>query len=272
LWPKRISCTQSGEYEKAEKLFHIGLRMASDMQHQNAITYILDLMANLALQTKDYEKAERLFVNVMQRLMGLKGATETDDAIVEMALKVATIHAQTGQHDKAEMGYNFCLLTQSSKLKEESDDNTTALYGMCCDAYGQYLLDRGRVKAAKGQFEAGLEASARVYGEGSEQWLAMANGLATCYSMDGMTSQADELFEKTVGLARKLPSDNLSSYLVNSGLHQVQRAAFGPAGRLCQEAFALARRHHDAQVLEQSVNCLRKVKAKNPFLKDMYNR
>ena len=70
------------------------------------------------------------------------------------------------------------------------------------------------------------------------------------------------MFEKTVGLARRLPSDHLASYLVNSGLHQVQKAAFGPAGRLCQEAFALARRHNDAQVLDQSENCLRKVKAK----------
>ena len=41
---------QNGDYDKAEKLFHIGLRMATDMQHQNGITYVLDLMANLALQ------------------------------------------------------------------------------------------------------------------------------------------------------------------------------------------------------------------------------
>ena len=65
---------------------------------------------------KEYQKAERLFVTVMQRLIGLKGASETDDAIVEMALKVATIHAQTGHHDKADMGYTFCVETQRNKL------------------------------------------------------------------------------------------------------------------------------------------------------------
>ena len=40
---------QKENFDKAEQLFHIGLKMATDMQHQNGITYVLDLMANLAL-------------------------------------------------------------------------------------------------------------------------------------------------------------------------------------------------------------------------------
>lgn len=262
-----ILSMKNGDNDKAEKLFHIGLRMATDMQHQNGITYVLDLMANLALQAKDYPKAEQLFVSVMQRLIRLKGVSETDDAIVEMALKMASIHALMGQHEKAEMGYAFCVDTQRSKLMaEEAKDDTTALYGMCCDAFGQYLLERGRVKVARVHFEAGLEASARVYGEGSEQWLAMANGLATCYSMSGRTAEADALFEKIVILARELPSNRLAAYLVNSGLHHLHIAAVGTAGRLCQEALALVRRNGageeetDQEVRQQSVNCLRKVK------------
>ena len=122
------------------------------------------------------------------------------------------------------------------------------------------------MKVARVHFEAGLEASARVYGEGSEQWLAMANGLATCYSMSGRTAEADALFEKIVILARELPSNRLAAYLVNSGLHHLHIAAVGTAGRLCQEALALVRRNGageeetDQEVRQQSVNCLRKVK------------
>ena len=41
---------QRGNYDKAESLFHIGLKMATDMGHQNGVTYVLDLMANLALE------------------------------------------------------------------------------------------------------------------------------------------------------------------------------------------------------------------------------
>ena len=56
---------------------------------------------------------------MMQRLIRLKGVSETDDAIVEMALKMASIHALMGQHEKAEMGYAFCVDTQRSKLMAE---------------------------------------------------------------------------------------------------------------------------------------------------------
>merc|ERR1719334_737173 len=105
-------------------------------------------------------------------------------------------------------------------------DNTIALYGMSLDAQGRYLMDQGRVKAAKDRFEAALEVSTGLYGDESEQALAMSNSLATCYSMLGMTEKADELFDKVVDMAKKLSSEHLASYLVNSGLHQLPKAAF----------------------------------------------
>ena len=40
---------------------------------------------------------------------------------------------------------------------------------MSLDAYGRYLMDDGRVKAAKDRFEAALEVSAGLYGQDSEQ-------------------------------------------------------------------------------------------------------
>jgi len=266
---------RKGNYDKAESLFHIGLTMATDMQHQNGITYVLDLMANLALERKEYEKAERLFVNVMQRLIGLRGLSETDDAIVEMALKMASIHQGQGQHEKAEMGYSFCVHTQKAKFDElkaggstltsnsnAESDNTTALYGMSLDAHGRYLMDQGRVKAAKDRFETALAVSVGLYGEQSEQALAMSNSLATCYSMLGMTERADEVFKKVVATARRLPSDHLASYLVNSGLHQLKKAAFGPAQKLCFESSIAAWKAGDIQVQEEAEDCLRKARAK----------
>ena len=46
---------QKENFDKAEQLFHIGLKMATDMQHQNGITYVLDLMANLALDVVSHQ-------------------------------------------------------------------------------------------------------------------------------------------------------------------------------------------------------------------------
>ena len=52
--PNFTSCSiylcQEGEYDKAEHIFHIALKMAQDVQHQDAILYIHDLLANLAYE------------------------------------------------------------------------------------------------------------------------------------------------------------------------------------------------------------------------------
>lgn len=39
------------EFEKAEQLYHLALRNAQTMKNEQAVTYIYDLMANLAYET-----------------------------------------------------------------------------------------------------------------------------------------------------------------------------------------------------------------------------
>merc|ERR1712038_455475 len=101
-------------------------------------------------------KAERLFIAVMQRLIGLKGMSQDDNAIVEMALKIASIHGRSSdKKELAEQGYLFCIYTQKEKLSQQNqkktsaaeapeDQDTLAFYGMSLDRYGQYLMAQGK--------------------------------------------------------------------------------------------------------------------------------
>lgn len=66
---RSILCIQREQYAKAEQMLHVALRMAQDLQNKEGITFIFDVMANLAMETEQYKKAERLFVTVMQRLL-----------------------------------------------------------------------------------------------------------------------------------------------------------------------------------------------------------
>ena len=68
---------------------------------------------------KDYEKAERLLVTVMQRLISLKGTSTSDDAIVELSLKMASIQAATGQQEKADLGVTLFLYVCNVKGQKE---------------------------------------------------------------------------------------------------------------------------------------------------------
>lgn len=72
-------------------MFHLALRMAQLVQNELAQTYIYDLMGNLAYESNQLEKAEKLFVSVIQRLMQLEKATEDDIRLLHISTKIAHI-------------------------------------------------------------------------------------------------------------------------------------------------------------------------------------
>lgn len=74
---RTILCIRKGEYAKAEQMAHLALRMAQDIQNYDGITFCYDVMANLAFETDQYEKAQKLFENVLQRLLQ-KGLPQDD--------------------------------------------------------------------------------------------------------------------------------------------------------------------------------------------------
>lgn len=55
---------QRDEFKTAEQMLHIALKLAQEQQNEDGITYIYDLMANLAFAQGEFNKAERLFVQV----------------------------------------------------------------------------------------------------------------------------------------------------------------------------------------------------------------
>lgn len=74
---RTILCIWRGEFQKAEQMAHLALRMAQDIQSYDGITFCYDVMANLAFETQQYSKAEKLFESVLQRLLQ-KGVPQDD--------------------------------------------------------------------------------------------------------------------------------------------------------------------------------------------------
>lgn len=66
---RAVLCTQREQFDKAEQILHLALRIAQQQQNQQGILYCFDLMANLAFETVELEKAEKLFVTVLQMLL-----------------------------------------------------------------------------------------------------------------------------------------------------------------------------------------------------------
>lgn len=119
---RSVYAMQQEKYEVAEQMLHLALRMAQDMQDADGITYCYDIMANLALEMEKYEKSEKLFVIVMQRLLA-KGHQENDNKILHMSAKVSRIAAMQGHNQKAEQGFQWVIDGIQKRRKNEPDDN-----------------------------------------------------------------------------------------------------------------------------------------------------
>lgn len=77
LMKRTILCIQRGEYVKAEQMAHLALRMAQDLQHYDGTTMCFDIMANLAEFLNQHKKAEKLYTEVLKRLL-MNGVPQDD--------------------------------------------------------------------------------------------------------------------------------------------------------------------------------------------------
>ena len=53
----------------------------------------------------------------MQRQISYKGVAENDNSIIAMSLRLAEIFAKTEEHEKAELGFEFCIESMEKKIQ-----------------------------------------------------------------------------------------------------------------------------------------------------------
>lgn len=78
---RAVLCMNREQYDKAEQMLHLALRLAQEQQNSQGVLYCYDLMANLALERHELHKAEKLFVSVMQLLLS-HGEKEDDLKVI----------------------------------------------------------------------------------------------------------------------------------------------------------------------------------------------
>lgn len=118
---RTILCIQKGEIKKAEQMGHLALKMAQEMQHYDGITFVFDLLGNLAYETNQFVKAENLFETVLKRLLQ-KGVPQDDTRILHLSLKVAQVVESQGKIDEANTNYIWTMKKLDDKLKRDPED------------------------------------------------------------------------------------------------------------------------------------------------------
>ncbi|XP_076661805.1 tetratricopeptide repeat domain 19 isoform X2 [Halictus rubicundus] len=180
---RSILLVQKGEFKKAEQMLHIALRQAQTLQHYNGITYIYDVMANLAMNTGEYKKAQKLFVSVLQRLLS-KGLAQDDLAVIHISLKIANMYSKMGETEMAENGFQFCLQHLREHMAKDSENpDILQLMGLTLEWYGSFLFNRSQYVDALRYFTEAYDIAIRVLGKDDEQIVVLLNDLGTVHCM-----------------------------------------------------------------------------------------
>ncbi|XP_059615069.1 tetratricopeptide repeat protein 19 homolog, mitochondrial [Phlebotomus argentipes] len=261
---RSILSIQRGEYNKAEQMLHLALRMAQELQHKDGITYIYDVMANLALEKGDFEKAEKLFVNVMQRLFG-EGFKESHIKMLHISSKIAHMAGLQGNFEKAKQGFEWTLQKLEEKLKireiEEELKDVRELWGMTKNWYGQTLLELNKVEEAKQCFLAAWEVFNEFHDQLNEDALMLLNNLGVVCMRLGETSAAEDYLRKAITVSKEIPDFvEVNVFRANLGLVYLQQGLLQRATDICSLSWRLSKKAENDRALEQAEYCLDQIK------------
>ncbi|KAI4488817.1 hypothetical protein M0802_011242 [Mischocyttarus mexicanus] len=254
---RSILAMQRKEFKKAERMLHVALREAQSLQNHNAITYIYDLMANVAFETEQFKKAESLFILVLGRLFA-KGISQQDLKVMHISLKLANIYEHTGEIEKAETGYKFCL--ENIQIHADNDpenENTLILLAMACDWYAQMLLSLGKYADAHHYFERSYNLCVKVNGRVHEQTVNLLNYLGTVSCKMQEYDKAIEYLTTAIEIGRALPDlVHLGSVHVNLGDVYLRKGLYSEAKKACTNGRIIATKREDDESLVEANKCL----------------
>ncbi|EDW63694.1 tetratricopeptide repeat protein 19 homolog, mitochondrial isoform X1 [Drosophila virilis] len=259
---RSILCIQNEQYDKAEQMLHLALRMAQDMKSTHGITYVYDLMANLAMEREQFKKAENIFVDVMRRLMS-EGHTDDSPKILHISSKIAHMSQLQGELEKSFQGFTWTL-QRLAKLVQEmpQDSDILELYGLTKNWFGQLLMKQGKYAEAKNMFKEALAALVEVYGSLNDASVTILNNISVAYVNLENYAEAKETLLQALAIAKELKDATQEGVLqANLGLVYLREGLLAEAEKFCRLAWKIGKSQKNADAIEQAEYCLDEIKA-----------
>ncbi|KYM98147.1 Tetratricopeptide repeat protein 19 [Cyphomyrmex costatus] len=258
---RSVLLIQKREHDKAEQMLHLALRQAQTIQHYDAVTYIYDVMANLAFDTGKYSKAEKLFLVVLQRLMS-NGATEDDMRVIHISLKIAKVFEHLDEPKKADQGYKFCMEHLKLHVQKDPDnEDAVLLQGITFDWYARMLLSQSQYAEAMNYLLQAYEICKKTKGETHEQTVVLLNDLGTICCIREEYDEAITYLSAAAKIGKNLPDMvDLGSIHVNLGSVLLKKGLYNEAKECCQQGKKIAESRDDNDSLLKADECLKEVK------------
>lgn len=251
---------QRTEYVKAEQLLHIALRQAQQLQHALGITYIYDVMANLALEREQLEKANKLFITVAQRIMA-DGASEDDFRVVHISVKLARISHLKKEYDTAQIGYDWCLQKLKDAIQKDPSDDKKKLLALAEDWYGRLFLDHRQYDQALTLMTSALDRMRELPELEKEHIVLQLNDIGTVYDQLGKVDESIHCFKEAIELGRPLKMEYIGTFYVNLGRSYIKKSMLAEARQNCGQAWKLAVLSKNDDIKSEAEQCIQQIKS-----------
>ncbi|XP_063366819.1 tetratricopeptide repeat protein 19 homolog, mitochondrial [Cydia amplana] len=248
------------QYDKAEQLLHIALRQAQQMNHKMGVTYIYDVMANLALEREQLDKAKQLFVAVTQRIMA-DGAKEDDPRVVHLSIKLARISHLKKEYSTAQLGYDWCLEKLQRAMGTNPSDDTIKMLAVAEDWCGRLYVDCNRLEEGLKLMVNSLEHMQSVGDVGQEHFVVQLNDIGTVCVQLGRTDESIAYFKQAIEIGKQLPEmEELGTMYVNLGRAYLKKQLVEEARKSCGHGWKLGVQANNKEIKDEAEECIKEVK------------
>lgn len=216
-------------------------------------------MGNLAYESNQLEKAEKLFVSVIQRLMQFEKAAEDDIRLLHISTKIAHIAYLRNDLEKAMLGFQY-VLERIEKKDYLNDENLYELWGLVKNFLGQALIAMKDHEKAKQALLDAQKIFIKFKEEVSEDGMILLNNLSVCYAELNEFEKAESCLQRAIEIAKELKLDDISPYQINLGMLYVKQKLIEKAHVACRAAWQIARKHENQEALDGAERCFEQVK------------
>ncbi|XP_032519706.2 tetratricopeptide repeat protein 19 homolog, mitochondrial [Danaus plexippus] len=251
---------QRNEFDKAEQLLHVALRQAQQINHQLGVTYVYDVMANLALEREQYSKAKQLFVAVSQRLLA-DGTAEDDPRLIHISAKLARISHMQHEYTTAQLGYDWCLEKLSAVIDRDPNENFKQLQAMIEDWYGRLFIDCDKSELGLKYLKSSYEKMKNIKDIGQDHLVIQLNDIGTVCDKIGAVDESIKYFKEAIDMGKTIEDmPDLGAMYVNLGRAYMKKNLLDFARKTCGYGWKLGVMAKNNDIKSEAELCLKEIK------------
>uniref|UniRef100_A0A0N5BVZ7 TPR_REGION domain-containing protein n=1 Tax=Strongyloides papillosus TaxID=174720 RepID=A0A0N5BVZ7_STREA len=204
LVKKAWFCTRDNKFEEAIQILEDALKIAIESKNEEVITRVYSELGDTYFKMGDNDKAEEYYREILQRYIEVHKHKDSHPAFITTSIKLATVFANKGNLDSAEMGMKHCIKKQMKNVDEHLKKHIVAhganyevsnivdtrsfeytdplaLFGYALNTYAHFLVnnrDENMLGEAQECMDESLKIASQIYGSRSMHLINMLNNFS----------------------------------------------------------------------------------------------